>query len=910
MPQWVVTSAWYGHAPFAFWLVEALQPRLVVELGVYEGFSYFTFCQATEHYAPAARVVGIDNWEGDEHAGALEAGARRRVETHDELYGSRSSLVASDFDAAADRFSAGDIDLLHIDGLHTFEAVRHDFEAWLPRMSDKGVVLLHDSEVRERGFGVWRLLDELEGAFPVFRFTHDHGLGVVGVGRELPARIRTLLEAGHDEPSRTAVRSAYELLGSRIAVRTAASTPSLRQSRPAPESGSDRMRETLELRARLRASETLLSAIESSRTWRLTGPYRRGVATVREFHAALRRSVLLRVPVRLEARRKHYAAERAREWEEGSSAYANWIRTYDTFDAADIAGMHRLAASLQTSGPLISVILRVFDAHPRHLEQTIDSVIGQAYGNWQLCVADDSSTDPAVRSLLRSYADRDGRVDLVLRAETGGISAASNSALEIAEGDVISILDQDAVLSPHALLLVAKRFVDDPNVGFVYSDEDVIDEGGVRSAHHFKPDWNPELLRSQSYPTRLAAFRVTLAREVGGFRSEFDGNQDWDLVLRITALLDDVQIAHVPHVLYHRRSSPAWAVWGVDAKPYARSGGRAAVKDHLGRLGVRGSVADAGADQNVRYEVPAEAPRVTLVVPTTMRFGLFDALVAGLHNTPYRPLELVRVATAGAILGSPPLEAAMPSGAVAVDVELEAEGFNFSRAVNLGCAAASGSLLLILNDDIEILHADWLDIMVGHVTQAGVGAVGPLLLASDERVQHAGVMLGDPVDGPLAGHLYHGSTLIQPSYWGRLGLNQDLSCVTGACMLVRREAFDDVGGFDEAFAVAYNDVDFCLRLRERGWRIVFTPDAMLTHVESASFGSHARGRSVAHQRDVDEMRRRWRHLLGSDPAHNPNLALDWVRPGELAFPPRVSYPWRDPQRRRPAPSRRGSARAS
>ena len=238
-PDWVATSAWFGHAPFAAWLVAAMQPRLVVELGVYSGFSYFTLCEAAERYATNAKLVGIDNWEGDEHAGPLEAETRQRVEAYNHRYRSRSSLVTASFDVAADRFSEGEIDLLHIDGLHTYESARHDVETWLPKVSGRGVVLLHDTEVRERGFGVWRVMDELETKFPTFRFPHCHGLGVVGVGTELPAAVGALLAADDNDESRSAVREAYELLGSRIDPGHPTSGDP-REDRRAQGSGSDR----------------------------------------------------------------------------------------------------------------------------------------------------------------------------------------------------------------------------------------------------------------------------------------------------------------------------------------------------------------------------------------------------------------------------------------------------------------------------------------------------------------------------------------------------------------------------------------------------------------------------------------------------------------------------------------------
>lgn len=646
----------------------------------------------------------------------------------------------------------------------------------------------------------------------------------------------------------------------------------------------------LELRASLRAAEGVLATIESSRSWKVTASLRGAADAARRLRRSLRKAILLRVPVNRAARRAFYAKQQRRERERGRDAYANWIDAYDTLDATDFAGMRALAASLAVQ-PLISVLMPVYEPNHAYLRAAIESVLGQVYDNWQLCIADDGSSDPSVRPLLESYARRDVRIDVIHGGEHGGISAASNSALESARGEIVALLDQDDVLRPHALLLVAQRFVVEPRLGYVYSDEDKIDGRGVRKAHYFKPDWNPELLRSQNYLCHLSAFRTDMARRAGGFRTECDGAQDWDLALRLTAMLDHDQIGHIPHVLYHWRSTPTSAASGADVKPYAVAAGRFAVSDHLRRVGVRAHVAPVDEHLNVLYARPERAPLVSVVTPTTMRDGLFDRFAAGLAATAYEPVELVRVATPDATAGSPPLEVTA-RGLACVDVALDGATFNFAHAVNIGCAAASGSLVLIVNDDIDIVHADWLEIMVGHVTQPGVGAVGSLLLYPDERVQHAGVLLGAPEKGGVAEHLYLGSSLADPSYGGRRRLNQDLSCVTAACMLVRKQAFDEVGGFDERFAVAYNDVDFCLRLREAGWRIVFTPEAVLTHLESASFGSHSRGRSAEYAADVEEIRRRWRHRLRSDPAHNPNLALDSTEPWRLAFPPRVTYSWR------------------
>ena len=859
---------------------------MVVELGVYGGFSYFTFCQAASLYAPSAQLFGVDTWKGDEHAGPVPPGMTGDVEARNELYAGRSTLIASPFDAALDRFADGTVDLLHVDGVHTYEAARHDVDAWLPKMSARGVVLLHDTEERERGFGVWRLMDELAESFPTFRFVHSHGLGVVGVGSDLPDSVRALLGAADEPEARRIVRDVYALLGDRVGTLGGATAPPAGLGQPAP-TGSDWLREALEARMRLQTTERRLAALEGTRSWRLTVPLRATIAVARRARAAAQKGTAALIPTDRDAKRRAREEDRRSVYENATGSYQRWVRDFDTLDDADYAGMAALDASLVVR-PRISVLMPLRRPDLGRLRRSLDSIAEQVYGEWELCIADDASKDSDLRALLASYADLDARVRVVHRPVAGGVAAAANSALEVARGDVITVLDQDDVLGPHALLLVAHRLAEEPELGLVYSDQDVLDEGGIRRSHYFKPDWNVELSRSQNYLCHLAAFRADLVRLVGGFRTEFEGSHDWDLALRIVERLRDDQIGHIPHVLYHRGGVSNRSADEPDTRPDAPAAGLAAVADHLRRLGISGALTAAHGHQNVRYAVPRDPPLVSVVVPTTMQGGRFDTLLRGLSGTEYDAIELIRVADQ-ATIDAAPIEALVPVGWRSRDVPYDHGEFNFARATNLGCAAAAGPLLLLANDDLEVLHSDWLRLLVGHVIQPGVGAVGPLLIYPDDRVQHAGSLLGG---GRGAGHLYVHSRLTEHGYANRLRLNQDLSCVTAACMLLRKDAFEEVGALDESFAVAYNDVDLCLRLRAAGWRIVFTPEAILRHHESASFVSHVEGREAEYENEVEELWRRWAPTLRSDPAHNPNLSLEAFRPWHLAFPPRVRYPWR------------------
>jgi GT2 family glycosyltransferase len=641
-----------------------------------------------------------------------------------------------------------------------------------------------------------------------------------------------------------------------------------------------------------------LDAIARSTSWLVTTPLRAVGRRIPRTARLLRRAakvvawtVTFQLPSKLRERRRGRAAAAALEWRRRNETYENWVAEYDTLTTADIEAIDELVKELDYQ-PLVSVLLPVCNTPARYLRQAIDSVLAQRYGNWELCIADDASTAKHVRKVLESYAARNPRIRVTYRAENGGISAASNSALELARGELTALLDHDDILRPHSLLLAVSEFARGDHIAWVYSDEDKIDKNGRRSGPYFKPDWNPELLLAQNYLCHLSVIRTALVREVGGFRTAFDGSQDWDLALRVTERVSPDAVAHVPHVLYHWRTIPGSTAAGPEAKPYAIEAARRATVEHLRRVGSPGYVLPRHTHQRIRYLVPRH-PLVSVIIPSTGERDLLEPCVTGLLAlTDYEELEVLVVVDEDEtgerrhdeFLGR--LEEAEERIRV---VPGPAGPFNFSRSVNYAAARADGELLLLLNDDVEVVDPEWLEIAVGYVLQNRVGAVGMRLHYPDGTIQHAGMLVGA---GGIAEILYRGRLPTIAGYLNRAQLPQDLSVVAGACMLVRRDAFEEVGGLDEAFPVAYNDVDFCLKLRDRGWRVLYVPDAQLVHHESASFGSYQERRAEDHDRDAERMVARWGAALDDDPMHNPNLALDATDPSRLAFPPRVSYPWR------------------
>jgi glycosyltransferase involved in cell wall biosynthesis len=564
--------------------------------------------------------------------------------------------------------------------------------------------------------------------------------------------------------------------------------------------------------------------------------------------------------------------------------YTAWIERFDRLSDADVALVRQRCARLARQ-PLVSVLVPVYNTPEAYLRRCIDSVRAQHYPHWELCLVDDASTAPHVDAVLAGYAALDPRIRVLRRERNGHISAASNSALGMARGDYVALLDHDDELAPHALYLVAKAINEQPGLKLVYSDEDKLDANGVRFDPYFKPDWNPELLLSQNYLCHLAVYETALVREVGGFREGYEGSQDHDLALRCSARLSPAEIGHVPHVLYHWRAIEGSTALSGSAKDYTGHAGRRAVEEHLaanGDAGARVEVVTGG--YRVHYALPASPPRVSLVVPTRDRVDLLRTCVDSITRlTRYPDYGLVVVDNNSTDPETLEYLRAIDGNGL-VRVVRDPSPFNYSRINNAAVRASDGAIIGLVNNDIEAIHADWLDEMVGHAVRPATGAVGAMLYYPDDRIQHAGVVIGL---GGVAGHAYVGLPRGYPGQQNRGLLAQNLTAVTAACLLVRREVFDEVGGLDETLEVAFNDVDFCLRIAERGYYNVWTPWAALYHHESATRGYEDNPEKKARfSREVNAMVTRWGKALRWDPAYNPNLGLEG-HDFPLAIPPRL-----------------------
>ena len=511
--------------------------------------------------------------------------------------------------------------------------------------------------------------------------------------------------------------------------------------------------------------------------------------------------------------------------------YEAWIARFDTLTEEDV-GVFRAALDRFPRRPLISILMPVYNMPNEWLILAIESVIAQIYPDWELCISDNASTEPHVRETLDRYQAKDQRIRVVYRETNGHISVNTNSALALARGEYVSLLDADDELTPHALFWVVNEILNHPEADIIYSDEDKLDSQGRRHDPYFKSDWNPALILSANYVSHLGTYRRSLVEQVGGFRVGFEGSQDHDLVLRCASASAPERIRHVPRVLYHWRAIPGStaSTEAVDAKPYAWHAASAAIVEYLRRQGTAATVEPAlRIYYQVDYPPPAVLPKISILMPSACNLDLLAPCMESLFaRTTYPDFEVLLVVSSIRFEDTRQreyLEQLRANPKVRI-VVYEDRPYNFSWLNNWAESQCSGDVLCFMNDDIEVVTPDWLEKLLARLTLDKIGAVGPMLYYPDDRIQHAGVILGI---GGVADHGFVRLPRGSDGYFGRAGLEQDLSCVTAACMLMRRDAFKALKGFNEDLSVAFNDVDLCLRLRNAGWRIVWTPQVELIH---------------------------------------------------------------------------------
>jgi GT2 family glycosyltransferase len=553
----------------------------------------------------------------------------------------------------------------------------------------------------------------------------------------------------------------------------------------------------------------------------------------------------------------------------------------------------------QLPGPRFSIVTPVYETPVAVLREMLDSVGGQSFGDWELCLVDDCSEAPHVREMLEAAQAGDPRIRFQQRDRNGGIVAASNDALGMAGGEFVALLDHDDTLHPDALAHVHEALLGNAEADYVYTDEDKLDERGRHTGPFLKPDWSPERLRTQMYTCHLSVLRRSLVEEVGGFDPDFEGSQDWDLVLKVSERARAV--LHVPRVLYHWRMLATSAAGGGEAaKPWAFEAGKRAVQAHCRRIGLPARVERDEADAGVYHLEPEleRKPLVSIVIPTgaQVREIRYEPVVLVTHcvrsivaQSTYDNYEIVVVvdhSTPDHVLRD--LREIAGERLRLVDYD---RPFSFSAKINVGAVHSEGEHLLLLNDDIEVATPNWIERMVMYSEMPEIGAVGGRLLWEDGRLQHVGISF----HGGLPGHLYRGYSGDYGGYANSVRVARDCLAVTGACLMTRRGLFEEVGGLTTTLPVNYNDVDYCLKLHTRGQRSVYDPDLVMLHFESSSRSTDVEDWEKEH------LLERWGAVTMADPYSNPNL--------HYSGSPRLSAGLRWAVRRRPHLRRRSGHRA-
>nr|NNM89685.1 glycosyltransferase [Bacilli bacterium] len=1042
--------SWHGHLPFAFFCIDHVCPRVFVELGTHRGDSYSAFCQRIAERGLSTACYAVDTWQGDEQAGFYDDAIYQEWKPyHDVRYASFSTLLRMTFDEAVNRFEDGSIDLLHIDGLHTYEAVSHDFMTWLPKMSERGIVLFHDTAVHDSDFGVWRFWEEVSEKYPHFAFEHSNGLGVLAVGSMIPEAMRplfddsrereTLLDLGtqfgkqwlaidafqeeqrrqelastmkcqvywdrgegfseqdhyvyplyekqgrieyavaiptsckrlrvdlvdflsrvsevsftwrseqdevplsyhvlgalrldddtyvtlHDDPQwhlpmvpnqvggQLVVSCTYEPLTAyevgvvmdqqrvrheelqtllmRVESEKEAALAkvqtlvmqeaSLRaQNQQLDESwkkeqalhemtkqklaASSEKIETLtrrwqEAQAQWQMAQAMIMAMRSTKGWRALEAMRRARGFARHPYQSYRKVEASVSQLGWSTTLQRVAGKLVASHEEASMlTYDAFVRQEEAKYLADIDALREPIATWEDR-PLVSVIMPTYNSKASWLEEAVASLQAQIYPYFELVITDDHSTKEETIEALTRLCALDDRIVFVAGKGNQGISGNTNAGLAVAKGELITFLDHDDLLAPQALYEMVKAY-QGKAFAIAYSDEDKLSEDGVYEDAFFKPDYSPDYLLSCNYINHVTVYRKDVLDRVGLLRSAFDGAQDYDLLLRATEIASP--IVHVPQILYHWRKVPGSTAASFDAKSYAQDAGQKAVKEALLRRQTPGVVLDTGypGHYRVRREL-IDHPKVSIIIPMKDKVELIRQCMESLRRSTYDQYEVIIVDN-----GSEQEETLTYLASLTdAKVVRYAIPFNYSRLNNWAVKEATGDYLVFLNNDIEVITPDWLEEMLAIGQREEVGVVGARLLYPDERIQHAGIILGI---GGVAGHFHKYANRRFNGYFSSLADIRNFSAVTGACMLMRKSVFVEVGGFNEEdLAVAFNDVDLCLRIREKGYLCVATPYAELYHHESISRGGDL------NLREVYYMQKRYGELLENDPYYNVHLTLD------------------------------------
>jgi O-antigen biosynthesis protein len=526
--------------------------------------------------------------------------------------------------------------------------------------------------------------------------------------------------------------------------------------------------------------------------------------------------------------------------------------------------------------PLISIIMPVYNVDIKWLKEAVRSVENQIYTNWELCIADDASTKPRLIKYLKQLEKKE-KIKVIFRENNGHISKASNSALKLATGEFVALMDNDDIIHPHALAEVMKVLNEKRDPDLIYSDEDKLDMRGKRVEPFFKPDWSPDFFLSANYLSHLTVLRKTVIEKVNGFRKGYEGSQDYDLLLRVTDFTDKIE--HIPDILYSWRKVPGSTATNYDQKGYASKTSIKALEDTIERRNLDATVENGALPGffRIKYKIKGN-PLVSILIPTLDKYEYIERCISSLfETTTYDNYEVIIIDTGTTDEKTLEYYDSLKSNPKIKFLYWDKK-FNYSSVNNYGVENAKGEYILLLNNDTEVISPDWIESMLEHAQRKETGAVGAKLYYPNDTIQHAGVILGTHGGAEIgaAGHAFQGlSSAPHDSSLGQKDIIRNYSAVTAACLMVNKEKYLKVGGLDPRYRIAFNDVDFCLKLRAKGYYNIYNPYVELYHHESVSVGTPEKGTRNMKEfvNEVYMLNKKWRNWISNDPFYNKNLSL-------------------------------------
>jgi O-antigen biosynthesis protein len=904
--------SWVGHLPFASWIINEINPKIFVELGTHSGNSYFAFCESVYRNKLFTKCYAVDLWSGDLHSGNYPEFIFKSVnQFNTKRYANFSTLLKSTFDDALKNFPDKSINLLHIDGLHTYQAVKHDFYSWLPKLDNDAIVIFHDIAVQEKGFGVWKFWNELKKIYNNYlEFEHSNGLGIIQLNasnKKLPYKWLSPKSNYQKEIIHYFKKKGDELFNDSSLIKDA-------YINELKSNILDKDRHITNIEAYTHKIEAYTHKIEAeihqknihirklktnildkdrhitnieAYTHKIEAEIHQKNIHIRKLVKSFLTNVFLKLKkafviikdqgfiVFLYKLRKLYTSKIYPNKSNKSKNYNEWLdnnKNYDKQQAGHILKKINTVKKL----PLISIIMPVYKVKSNFLIQAIESIRSQSYKNWELCIVDDGSKKKVIIETLNKFSLNDARINVAFSPKNNGISLASNKALKLANGSWVGFMDHDDLLHKDALLYVAHNILSNPDVEIIYSDEDKIDKNNKRYEPHFKSSWNYDLFLSQNYISHLTVIKHDLIKKIKGFSLCFDGSQDYGLLLKCLNYVKGEQIIHIPKILYHWRATEGSTALNPSNKSYTND---AAIKSLINFLKTKKNILKVVTGKftnsyRVIYDIPKKTPLVTLIIPTKDKVELVHKCISSiLSKTKYQNYEILVVNNMSAEIKTLNYLKKISLENKNIRVLNYDYPFNYAAINNFAVKHSKGSIVGLINNDIEVINAEWLTEMVSQASRPEIGCVGAKLYYSNNTIQHAGVILGI---GGVAGHSHKNYDRGSNGYFGRLNLVQNLSAVTGACLLVKKKIYQSVGGLDEVnLKVAFNDIDFCLKVKDVGYTNLWTPFAELYHHESLSRGlEDTSEKQIRFKSEVKYMKKKWGDKLLNDQFYNPHLTLE------------------------------------